>query len=392
MLKYFLITTLCFTQLIFIAQQKEKRKKLKNKIAIEGYTKYMNTASVLSLDSIIGDNLIHNRIKIKAFLSTKITTVIEMRNRIFYGEATRLNPDLGALLDNDQGQIDLSFVPVNNKSLVIHSIFDRAFVKYMGDKWELRVGRQRINWGVNLAWNPNDLFNAYSLIDFDYQERPGADALRFQYFTGDLSSIEVAIQPGENLNESIIAGLWKFNKYKYDIQLLAGNYNNDIAVGGGWAGNIKESGLKGELTYFHPKENLTDTSGTISTSITIDHSFKNGLYLNNSFLYNSSGISSINTNANPFQSLSYVLSPKNLMPSKFTYFSQISSNINPSLNYSFSGFYMFGFNVLLLMPSINYSIAENWELMLLGQTAAGLKNNKINPLGTGLFLRLMVNF
>lgn len=392
MLKYFLITSLCLTQLIFIAQQEEKKTKLKDIIVVEGYVKYMNSASVLSLDSIIGDNLIHNRIKIKAFLSPKITTVIEMRNRIFYGEATRLNPNLGALLDNDLGQVDLSFIPVNNKSFVIHSIFDRAFIKYMGDKWELRVGRQRINWGVNLAWNPNDLFNAYSLIDFDYQERPGADALRFQYYTGDLSSIELAIQPGKNLNESIIAGLWKFNKYKYDIQLLTGNYNNDIAIGGGWAGNIKESGLKGELTYFHPKENLTDTIGSLSTSITIDHSFKNGLYLNNSFLYNSSGISSINTNGNPFQSFFYELSPKNLMPSKFTYFTQISSNINPSLNYSFSGFYMLGINVLLIMPSISYSIAENWEIMLLSQTAARLTNNKINPLGTGLFLRLMVNF
>ena len=42
--------------------------------------------------------------------------------------------------------------------------------------------------------------------------------------------------------------------------------------------------------------------------------------------------------------------------------------------------------------TIGNNAAENWEIMLLGQTAAGLTNNKINPLGTGLFLRLMVNF
>ena len=52
----------------------------------------MNTTSVVDLDSLITDNLIHNRIRFKAYLSDKITTVIEMRNRIFYGEATRLNP------------------------------------------------------------------------------------------------------------------------------------------------------------------------------------------------------------------------------------------------------------------------------------------------------------
>ena len=67
------------------------------------------------------------------------------------------------------------------------------------EKWELTLGRQRINWGVNLAFNPNDLFNAYSLIDFDYQERPGSDAIRFQYFTNELSSFETAVQFGKSL-------------------------------------------------------------------------------------------------------------------------------------------------------------------------------------------------
>ena len=391
MIKYLFIITICFNQLFILGQKKETTK-LKDKIVVEGYIKYMNSSSVMSLDSIIGDNLIHNRLKVKAFLSTKITAVVEMRNRIFYGEATSLNSSLGKQLDNDMGQVDLSFVPLNKKSIVIHSIFDRAYIKYMAKKWELRIGRQRINWGVNLAWNPNDLFNAYSLIDFDYQERPGADAIRFQYFTGDLSSVELAVQPGENLNSSIIAGLWKFNKWEYDLQLLAGNYNSDIAIGAGWAGNIKKSGLKGEATYFHPKENISDTNGVFSSSITIDHSFKNGIYINNSILFNSGGINSITNAGNPFQSFFYELSPKNLMPSKYTFFSQLNGSFNTSINGSFSAFYMIGIDVLLIMPSINYSIAENWELMLISQTAAGKVNGKFKGMGAGFFLRLMVNF
>ena len=37
---------------------------------------------------------------------------------------------------------------------------------------------------MNLVWNPNDLFNAFSFVDFDYEERPGSDALRIQKYTG----------------------------------------------------------------------------------------------------------------------------------------------------------------------------------------------------------------
>ena len=189
MLKSLILFIGCFLLYSSATTQEQKKLKFKDRITVDGFVKYMNTNSFVKLDTIIGDNLIHNRIKIKAEFTTQLTAVIEMRNRIFYGEGTRLNPSLGEFLDNDQGQLDLSITSVNTSSFVVHSIFDRAYFKYLANKWELRIGRQRINWGVNLAWNPNDLFNAYSLIDFDYQERPGSDAIRFQYYMEDLSSV-----------------------------------------------------------------------------------------------------------------------------------------------------------------------------------------------------------
>ena len=178
---YFLCFLLISFSFSFFSQENNKNK-WKEKVEFSGFIKYMNTTSFVDLDSLITDNLIHNRIRFKAYLSDKITTVIEMRNRIFYGEATKLNPYLGHQLENDKGIVDMSYVSLDRKSLVIHSILDRAYMKYSDEKWELTLGRQRINWGVNLAFNPNDLFNAYSLVDFDYQERPGADAVRFQYY------------------------------------------------------------------------------------------------------------------------------------------------------------------------------------------------------------------
>ena len=384
----FVIFFFVITSTLFVSGQEEK--KLKDYFAVSGYVKYMNTSSFASLDSVVTDNLIHNRINFKAFISDNFTAVLEMRNRIFYGEATRINPYLGMMLDKDMGQIDLSFVPVDENAVVMHTIFDRAYFKYISDKWEIRLGRQRINWGVNLAWNPNDLFNAYSLIDFDYQERPGADALRVQYFPGGLSSIEMAYQPGNGLDSTIAAGMWKFNKWEYDFQLLAGNYYKDLAIGAGWAGNLKNAGLKGETTYFHPKEDMADTNGVLSTSLTFDYSFKSGLYVNTSILFNSAG-SDLSSSGNPFQTFIGTISAKNLMPSKLTYFTQFSGAFNPNLMASFSAFYMQGINVLLTMPSISYTMNESWELMLVGQSAFG-GSKSLNGLGTGMYLRLMYSY
>ncbi len=372
--------------------QKENIESWKDKISLSGYTRYMNSTSVINLDSTISDNLIHNRLKFKLNFNNELTGVVEIRNRIFFGKATNLNPFLGQVLDNDIGNIDLSFIPYNSQKLVMHSIFDRAYLKYTSEKWELRIGRQRINWGVNLAWNPNDLFNAYSLIDFDYQERAGADAFRFQYFTGDMSSLEFAIQPGDNIDESIFAGLWKFNLAGNDFQLLAGNYYSDTAIGIGWAGNIKKSGFTIESTYFTPKKDLIDSSDVLSSSISMDYSTKKGIYFNVSVLYNSQGNDKKTSSENLFGTFLGDISAKNLMPSKFTYYSQINGSFTPAVNGSFSFFYMKEDQMLLIMPSLSYELIENIDSMLLGQFTYNELDTRTNFMGVGIFARLSYNF
>lgn len=370
----------------------QETKKFSDFISINGYIKDMKVLSFTSLDSMMSDNLIHNRINFKAYINNKITTVLGIRNRIFYGEATGYNPYFASILDNDNGAVDLSFILIDKKNIVFHSILDRAYVKYSADKYEFTIGRQRINWGMNLAWTPNDIFNAYSLLDFDYQERVGVDAFKFKYFTKQMSSIELAASFTENIDSNIIAGIYKFNKWKYDFQVLSGNYFNDIAIGFGLDGNIKNAGFKSEFTYFHPKRNFIDTNGNISTSISYDYSFKNGIYFNTSYLYNSSGVSTSLSNNSPLQTIFLDISAKNIMPSKHSYFIQISGALNPKSTISFSSIYMQGVNLLLTMPSVSYSISDSWDLTLTGQSMIGKKNNNINGIGTGIFIRFMYSF
>ena len=124
---YFLCFTLIFVSFSFFSQENIKNK-CKEKVEFSGFIKYMNTTSFVDLDSLITDNLIHNRIRFKAYLSDKITTVIEMRNRIFYGEATKLSSFLGSSLDVDNGLIDMSYVSLDRKSVVIQSILDLSLI------------------------------------------------------------------------------------------------------------------------------------------------------------------------------------------------------------------------------------------------------------------------
>ena len=94
MLRFIYIVSFVIS-LNIIFSQESKNLKIRDRVNITGFVKYMNTTSIVYKDSIILDHLIHNRIRFKFFITDKLTSKIEMRNRIFYGKATKLNPFLG---------------------------------------------------------------------------------------------------------------------------------------------------------------------------------------------------------------------------------------------------------------------------------------------------------
>ena len=386
--RFFILFFLIHTALFSHAQES---KKLIDKFSLHGYIKYMPSVTFLKPDDVKYDHLIHNRINIRGDISESMTVKLEMRNRVFFGNTVNTSqPFYGDIIGQDKGEVDMSYLLVNNNNLIINTIIDRAYIDYNKGKCDVSFGRQRINWGINLLWNANDLFNAYNFVDFDYQERPGSDALRIQYFTGDFSSIEGAYKPGENMDKTILAGLWKFNKWKYDFQFLGANYYSDIAFGGGWAGNLKNAGFKGEATLFQPKTNFSDTSGVFLTSASVDYSFKNGIYINGSFLFNSNKTDSV---ANSQQTLlGENLSAKNLMPTKYSYFIQVSGSFNPKWGGNIAIIYGQGMNILFFMPALTYSIKENLAADITGQLYYGEENNRFKNLVNAVFLRISYNY
>jgi hypothetical protein len=355
-----------------------------------GYIKSLQIASFeTNFDDILNDNIIHNRLNFKIYPDSNWTIALELRNRILFGETVELIPSYGDLIAVDDGLVDLSWLIVNERSLIFLSQIDRAWLDWSNDSWEVRIGRQRINWGTNLYWNSNDLFNAYSLVDFDYEERPGSDAIRIQKHFENFSSFDVAVKPGNNEDEWIAALKYQFNTSQYDIQLLGGWWNTDIVIGAGWAGNLGMAGFKGELSYFHPRKNTSETKSVISSSLSVDYMFESQLFITGGFLFNSAGISSKLGSA---QNLFFQdLSAKSLMASKYNILLSLTYPFSPLFNGSIVQIYSPGVNSALIMPSIGYSVAENWELAFFGQ-CFWLELDSFQNIGNSFFLRIKGSF
>ena len=323
------------------------------------------------------DYQIHNRLNFKWYLPKGFTLGVGMRNRLFWGYQVRSyaeNPlvyqALGANSFADiiefNTYFDLSIVWWENENTVLHTVFDRLWLDWEKNKFRIRLGRQRINWGVNTYFNPNDLFNQYNFFDFDYEERPGVDALLGQYYINPYSSVEAAFTPGaDSIEQSVGAVLYRLNKYRYDWQVLAGYFKHDIALGFGWAGNLKKAGFKGEATYFLPINDQVTRQNFVS-SITLDYSLKNGLYLMGGYLFNDNG-SDDGSVLNLALVSTAELTAKNIFPYKHSIMVQLGKDVTPLLRADLSWIQTPNFANGIAVPSLTYSLLADLDLLVLAQ-------------------------
>lgn len=357
------------------------------KFTLSGCIKNLETISFdKNFETSITDNLLHNRLNAKWKPSTHWTFVAELRNRLFWGESVKEMPGFAAQLRNENESINLQKTWIESRALVLHSNLERLNVEYHTAKFNARLGRQRINWGITTTWNPNDIFNAYNFLDVDYEERPGVDGARVQYTINNTSSAEFAYARSRNSNSSVAAAKYNLNRWGYDMQFISGWYKQHATLGAGWAGSIKEAGFKGEAQYFFAN---SDSIGHLNLSIEGDYMFKKGWYVNIGFLYNSQGTADPVTDWN---AINLQLSPENLMPTKWNTMVTVAKEVTPLFSFNLGTLYAPGTKLLIIIPSLKYNLAANLDADLFWQSFFASMNTNFEAINHRCYLRLKWSF
>jgi len=350
---------------------------------LDGYLKF-NTISLYQNNSktLLTENMIHNRFDFTVLYKNKFKWIYSFRNRFIYGEFIKFIPSYSKLIDEEKGFIDLSFLLIDNKNYLLHTIIDRAYAEYNTGRFSIRAGRQRINWSQTYAWNPNDIFNAYNFFDFDYEIKPGSDALRLIYYSGALSQLELAVK-ADYKNRITAASLFKFNKWSYDFQLIAGIMNNeDLVAGTGWSGDLLHGGFRSEMSVFLNKNKLFDTSACFIASVGYEYIFKNSLMLLFEALYNSQGYKKGNFDLNEFYYND--LTAKNLSLTRLSLLISANYPLTPLINATLSMMYSPNNQFMYIGPSITGSISDNISVQLTTQSFFTL--DKSTPTSSGSFI------
>ncbi len=415
---FVLILMLFFNATPSLAQQPKK-------FRFSGFLEYLNNTWVprgqiyktLGIDNWQNQSGVYNRFNFWYEPAKNFGFYVGMRNNFIYGpmNATYNNLfDMAGLNYNematyDPGYLDLTFMIADGTSYYFYTNFDRANFKWTLKKFELTVGRQRINWGVNLIWNPNDIFNVYNYFEFNYVERPGSDAVKMEFYTGDFSSVQLAGKLGniQTLNDSgqivkklklTTAAMFKFNKWNYDFQLFAGVMEDDVTAGLGWAGSIAGAGFTGEASWFRDQQNFADTTGVWVASVAVNYTFKNSIFINFSGIYNSAGATGpAYAGAGNFLGsfgtmFSGNLNAKNLTRSRFDVFGQISYPATPLINIDLASIYNPDDKSVFVGPSVNFSLTDNISLMIVGQLFWGNTLTEFGDIGQMYFLDLKWSF
>jgi len=190
------------------------------KMVLNGHLQNLNTVWIQDVKSEwYSLGTVYNRLNYNWYMHKNWTFSASARNVITFGQLVYESyPYYADLLTSDDGFLNLTGAIAQDSSYVFYTNIDRANLQFSKGNLDVKIGRQRINWGINMVWNPNDIFNTFNYYDFDYVERPGCDAIRMQYYTGVSSSIEAGFKI--DADEKITAAaMYKFNRWNYDWQI-----------------------------------------------------------------------------------------------------------------------------------------------------------------------------
>ena len=241
-------------------------------------------SSLYGVNKNIQLNLSRLRIKPVLYLGENGRINIEAESDIlFYKELT-------GLFQTESGKTNRQIINLkwqeDNSHFTFVNFIDRLYFR-QGFNWgSLVIGRQRISWGTGRIWNPTDLFNPINPATFYKTEKDGADAVSLKIAAGNFTDLNLVFNPQEKINQSNFGFRFRTNLLEYDFSIISGRFDERYVLGGDFAGNLGEAGVRGEGIYYFEQDEKKAFAKFI---LGIDYQFTPKFYALAEYHYNGEG-------------------------------------------------------------------------------------------------------
>lgn len=235
-------------------------------------------------DETLWQNMTSQKLNFNWSINNSFDLYISSRANFSIGNSDILKLIKGTSTD-ENNLMKLSYSLVDKEDKWLSFALDRLALRWATDQVEITLGRQRINWGNTILWNPNDVFDSYPFFNFMYTERMGCDAVRVAFYHDEVATSEIAVSADRE--GSPTAAILHRNLYrKFDYQLLGGVYRGHyLFAGGGFTTELNKFNIRFEGSYFHDFHKVSEKQNVVQVSMGMDKVFSNNFILQTEVLY-----------------------------------------------------------------------------------------------------------
>ncbi|MDX9759935.1 MAG: hypothetical protein RBU27_12320 [Bacteroidota bacterium] len=253
------------------------------------------TPGLGSYDQDLGVNLTRLRLRPTLRLWEGATLALEHETDALYSSSPM--PFTAAAGATNRQVVALRWQPVEEDHFTLQHSIDRFYFRQNLSWGSVVVGRQRIQWGTGRVWNPTDLFNPINPASFDKIEKDGADAVSVKLHLGSFTDLQGVVnfrrargqKDGASAPDSTNVGLrFRSNFEEFDVALMSGWFDRRMVIGGDFAGNLFDAGVRGEFLQVFAGEHLRN-SDYLRVILGVDYQITPEWYGLLEYLYNGEG-------------------------------------------------------------------------------------------------------
>jgi len=283
-------------------------------------------------------------------------------------EKTLLASDFGPFLESCEWPVEThEFLGISGPEDVFR--VDRLFVDYYHPKFDLRVGRQALQWGSAQFLNPTDPFPELLLME-PWRPRSGVNAALMTVPIKDLHDMNLVVATSDTLDALRLAGRLRLNWKGTDFALV-GAYRGDANNG------LVGLDIRGTLGVGYWLESAVhiEENPWLEVVAGVDYSFPIGerMVLSGQYYYNGGNFESGGLDA-----MTGVIEPPDCGEEASALFATPGevSKFGPMLTGHHYGLLSAGIGVL---PELSFQLA--WLQNFGDGTAFGLTTVSVNPTG-----------
>jgi len=345
------------------------------------------------------------RVDLQSRLSERVTFIANFDDITYHGKTTWNILDF--LAPEITNTVPAELQPYYVLPFADRHFLDNAFLKLTFEHFDLTLGKQQISLGTGYVWNPVDVFNIKDILDPTY-EQPGHNAVRLDLPLGSSYSLMALYSPEDQWKNSArlvrfkgrishfdyaliaIEKQWRFHDYTQIAPSQTGFLETPEKrqlVGASTAGELFGLGIWAEGAY--NKMEITDNFYELVVGI--DYTFDFQTYFMCEFYRNTLGKSdSRDYTINDWMRL-MATEQKAIAHDQLYLF--VQHPITDFVNLGSSFIFSISDGSLALVPTLNYSFAQNVDMMAYlnfncGKSGTAFDKNQ----GHGGILRVRVYF